>query len=162
MTYSARVITVSTRAAAGVWDDTSGPLLCAALTELGLSVDGPIVIADGPGVGEELRRAVRDGVDLVITTGGTGHTPTDRTPEHTRAVIEFESPGLAELVRSQGIANGVPTAALSRGVAGIAGGTLIINLPGSSGGVRDGIAALSPVLPHALDQMHGGDHQRRS
>jgi len=157
----ARVLTVSTRAAAGIWEDTSGPLIAAGLAELGLEVDGPIVIPDGDDVERELRRAVADGIDLVITTGGTGHTPGDRTPEATRAVIERESPGLAEAVRAHGVAKGVATAVLSRGIAGIAGTTLIVNLPGSSGGARDGIAALAPVLPHALDQIHGGDHVRQ-
>jgi molybdenum cofactor synthesis domain-containing protein len=161
MTACARVITISTRAAAGTWDDTSGPIIVAGLTELGLAVDGPIVIPDGEQVEVELRRAVADGIELVMTTGGTGHTPRDLTPEFTRKVIERESPGLAEAVRAFGVAKGVPTAVLSRGIAGIAGGTLIINLPGSSGGARDGVAALAPVLMHALDQVAGGDHARQ-
>ena len=109
---------------------------------------------------EALVRAVSEGVDLVVTTGGTGHTPMDLTPEMTLRVVERLSPGLAEAVRAHGVANGVPTAILSRGIAGIAGTTLIVNLPGSSGGARDGIAALAPVLLHALDQVHGGDHVR--
>jgi molybdenum cofactor synthesis domain-containing protein len=161
MTKRARVITISTRAAAGTWDDTSGPIIVTGLTELGLEVDGPIVIPDGEQVAVELRRAVADDIDLVMTTGGTGHTPRDLTPEFTRTVIERESPGLAEAVRAFGVAKGVPTAVLSRGIAGIAGGTLIINLPGSSGGARDGVAALAPVLMHALDQVRGGDHVRQ-
>ena len=161
MTARARVITISTRAAAGTWDDTSGPIIVAGLTELGLAVDGPIVIPDGEQVEVELRRAVANGIELVMTTGGTGHTPRDLTPEFTRKVIERESPGLAEAVRAFGVAKGVPTAVLSRGIAGIAGGTLIINLPGSSGGARDGVAALAPVLMHALDQVAGGDHARQ-
>lgn len=161
MTRRARVITISTRAAAGTWDDTSGPIIVAGLTELGLEVDGPIVIPDGEQVEQELRRAVADDIDLVMTTGGTGHTPRDLTPEFTRKVIERESPGLAEAVRAFGVAKGVPTAVLSRGIAGIAGETLIINLPGSSGGARDGVAALAPVLMHALDQVRGGDHVRQ-
>ena len=161
MTRRARVITISTRAAAGTWEDTSGPIIAAGLTDLGLVVDGPIVIPDGEQVEQELRRAVADDIDLVLTTGGTGHTPRDLTPEFTRRVIERESPGLAEAIRSHGVANGVPTAVLSRGIAGIAGGTLIVNLPGSSGGARDGVAALAPVLMHALDQVRGGDHVRQ-
>ena len=161
MTRRARVITISTRAAAGTWEDTSGPIIAAGLTDLGLVVDGPIVIPDGEQVEQELRRAVADDIDLVLTTGGTGHTPRDLTPEFTRRVIERESPGLAEAIRSHGVANGVPTAVLSRGIAGIAGGTLIVNLPGSSGGARDGVAALAPVLLHAIDQVRGGDHIRQ-
>ena len=161
MTYSARVITASTRAAAGTWEDTSGPIVVSGLRALGMDVADPIVVADGDPVREALLAAVADGIDLVITTGGTGHTPRDLTPEMTLAVIDRQSPGLAEAVRSYGVANNVPTAILSRGVAGMAGSTLIINLPGSSGGARDGVEALSPVLVHCLDQVHGGDHSRR-
>jgi len=160
VTYAARVITASTRAAAGTWEDTSGPIVVEGLRALGLTVDGPVVVADGDPVHAALLDAVADGVDLVVTTGGTGHTPRDLTPEMTLAVIDRQSPGLAEAVRAYGVAHGVPTAVLSRGVAGLAGRTLIINLPGSSGGARDGIAALSPVLVHALDQVAGGDHSR--
>lgn len=160
MTFRGRVITCSTRAAAGVWEDTSGPILVAGLRDLGITVGDPVVVADGDPVLSALRDAVSEGFDLVMTTGGTGHTPRDLTPEMTRTVIERESPGLAEAIRSYGVAHGVPTAILSRGIAGLAGSTLIINAPGSSGGAKDAIAALSPVLIHALDQIHGGDHSR--
>lgn len=159
---TARVVTVSTRAAAGTWQDTSGPIVVEGLRGLGFSCSDPIVIPDGDDVARVLRQAVADGIDVVLTTGGTGHTPADLTPEQTRLVIERESPGLAEAVRAIGVANGVPTAILSRGIAGIAGQTLIVNLPGSSGGARDGVAALTPVLMHAVDQIHGGDHVRRA
>jgi molybdenum cofactor synthesis domain-containing protein len=156
----ARVITVSTRAAAGVWEDRSGPIVVDALTALGFDCEGPIIVPDGDDVSRVLRLAVADDVHLVMTTGGTGHTPADLTPEQTRSVIERESPGLAESVRSFGVAHGVPTAILSRGIAGIAGRTLIVNLPGSTGGARDGVAALAPALAHAVDQIRGGDHSR--
>ena len=160
MTFTARVITCSTRAAAGEWDDTSGPIIVAGLRDLGIDVDAPVVVADGEPVLEALRAAVADGVDLVVTTGGTGHTPRDLTPEMTKQVIDRESPGLAEAIRTYGVSHGVPTAILSRGIAGIAGTTLIVNAPGSSGGAKDTVAALSPVLLHALDQIAGGDHTR--
>jgi molybdenum cofactor synthesis domain-containing protein len=156
----ARVITSSTRAAAGVWEDRSGPVLVDGLSALGFDVDGPVVVADGEPLLIAMRAAVAEGIDLVVTTGGTGHTPMDLTPELTRQVIDRESPGLAEAIRAYGVANGVPTAILSRGVAGIAASTLIINAPGSPGGARDAIAALGPVLMHAVDQVHGGDHRR--
>ena len=162
MTRTARVITSSTRAAAGTWSDMSGPIVVDGLRDLGIEVGDPLVVADGEPLYAALIDAVADGVDLVVTTGGTGHTPMDLTPEMTLRVVERLSPGLAEAVRAHGVANGVPTAILSRGIAGITGTTLIVNLPGSSGGARDGIAVLSPVLLHAIDQVHGGDHSRSS
>ena len=154
----ALVVTSSTRAAAGVWEDRSGPVVAEGLTALGLVVIGPVVVADGEPLREALLAGVADDVDLIVTTGGTGHTPTDLTPEMTLRVIDRQSPGLAEAIRAYGVGRGVPTAVLSRGVAGIAGTTLIINLAGSTGAARDGVAALAPVLGHALDQIRGGDH----
>ena len=156
----ALVVTVSTRAAAGVWDDRSGPVLREGLEAMGLQVDGPLVVADGEPVEAALRDAVSAGYDLVATTGGTGLTPTDLTPEMTARVVEREIPGVAEAIRAAGVAKGVPTAVLSRGIAGQAGRTLVVNLPGSTGGVRDALEVLVAVVPHALDQIPGSDHPR--
>jgi molybdenum cofactor synthesis domain-containing protein len=156
----ALAVTVSNRAAAGVYADKSGPVLVELLRTAGCEVQGPLVIPDGEAVETTLRDGVAAGYDLVITTGGTGLTPGDLTPEMTRRVLEREIPGIAEALRSAGAAAGVPSAILSRGVAGVAGRTLIVNLPGSAGGVRDGMAVLSPVLEHAVSQINGGDHHR--
>ena len=154
----ALVVTASNRVAAGVYTDRGGPILAGGLAELGFMVDGPVVVRDGDPVEAALRAAVADGYDVVLTTGGTGLSPTDRTPEVTRAVLDLEVTGIAEAIRGFGVDAGVPTAMLSRGLAGVAGGTLIVNLPGSPGGCRDGMAVLGPVLPHAVDQIRGGDH----
>lgn len=154
---SARVIVASNRAAAGVYADTSGPILVEGLRELGFEVGEPVVVPDGEPVSVALRDAIAAGVDAVLTSGGTGISPTDRTPEATRAVLDYEIPGIAEAVRAYG-APSVPSAVLSRGVAGVAARTLIVNLPGSRGGARDGMAVLAPLLEHAVDQVRGGDH----
>ncbi len=155
----ALAVTVSNRAAAGVYADKSGPVLAGLLRSAGCAVvDGPVVIPDGDAVEAVLRDALADGYDVVVTTGGTGLTPGDLTPEMTRRVLEREIPGIAEALRSAGAAAGVPAAILSRGLAGVAGRTLIVNLPGSTGGVRDGMAVLAPVLGHAVAQINGGDH----
>jgi molybdenum cofactor synthesis domain-containing protein len=152
------VVTASNRAAAGVYADTSGQVLAEGLHELGFEVEGPHVHPDDvEALTGALRAAVAGGADLVLTTGGTGLTPTDVTPEATRAVLEREAPGIAEAVRRYG-ADRVPTSVLSRGLAGTAGRTLIVNLPGSTGGVRDGLAVLGPLLPHVVSQLRGGDH----
>ena len=156
----ALAITVSNRAAAGVYADRSGPVLAGLLAEAGCSVDGPIVVPDGEPVEAALRDAIARGYDVVVTTGGTGLTPGDLTPEMTRRVLDREIPGIAEAIRAAGVVAGIPAAMLSRGLAGLAGRVLIVNLAGSSGGVKDGMAVLAPVLRHAVDQAHGGDHPR--
>jgi molybdenum cofactor synthesis domain-containing protein len=156
----ALAVTVSNRAAAGIYEDRSGPVLAELLRAAGCAVDGPVVVADGAPVEAALRDAVSAAYDVVVTTGGTGLTPLDLTPEMTRRVLEREIPGIAEALRAAGAAAGVPAAILSRGVAGVAGRTLVVNLPGSTGGVRDGMAVLAPVLAHAVSQIQGGDHVR--
>lgn len=158
----ALVITVSTRAAAGVYEDRSGPVLVAGLRDLGFDVEEPTVVPDGIAVETALRSGVDAEYDVIMTTGGTGLNPNDHTPEMTRRVLDAEVPGLAEGIRAYGVANGVPAAALSRGVAGRAEHSLVVNLPGSTGGVRDGLAVLGPVLAHAVEQIAGGDHPRNA
>lgn len=154
----ATVITASNRAAAGVYEDTTGPLIVGALAELGFEVTGPVVVPDGQPVADAISAAVAGGARAVVTTGGTGLTPTDLTPEMTRPLLDREVPGVAEAIRAYGVANGVATAALSRGVAGVCGDALVVNLPGSRGGVKDGLAVLAPLLVHAVEQITGSDH----
>lgn len=152
------VVVASNRAAAGVYDDTTGPLLVEFLSELGFETGPPVVVPDGDPVAEAIRTAVADGARVVLTTGGTGITPTDRTPEVTRPLLDAEIPGLAEAIRAHGVSQGVPTAVLSRGLAGRMGSAVVVNLPGSRGGVKDAMAVLGPVLPHAAEQVVGSDH----
>ena len=153
------VICASTRAANGVYPDRTGPLIVDALREWGYDVDDATVVADGEPVAEALGAVLAGAPALVLTTGGTGISPTDSTPEMTRRHLDREVPGVAEAIRAAGVAQGVPTAMLSRGVAGVAGRSLVVNLPGSTGGVQDALAVLADVVGHAVDQIEGGDHR---
>lgn len=158
-TRSARIIIASTRASDGVYTDKCGPIIAEWLALNGFSAADPEVVADGNPVGEALRGALDDDVDVILTSGGTGISPTDTTPDQTVAVLDYMVPGLADAIRHSGLPE-VPTSVLSRAVCGVAGKTLIVNLPGSPGGVRDGLGVLAAVLDHALDQIAGKDHDR--
>lgn len=154
----AAVITVSDRSHGGSRHDSSGPLCAELLAQLGFAVDPVVVVPDeADDIEAAIRAAVATGVDVVLTTGGTGFGPRDVTPEATRRVLEREAPGLVEAIR-QHRRDVVPTTILSRAVAGTAGTAIVVNLPGSTGGVRDGIEVLAPVLGHAVAQLRGGDH----
>ena len=156
----ARVIVASTRAATGVYDDRTGPVIADWLRQRGWADPMVQVVPDGDEVVAALQDAVESGADLVVTTGGTGVNPTDRTPEATLPLLERELPGVIEAIRRRG-AESTPLAALTRGHAGIARSrTFVVNLPGSTGGVKDGLAVLDELLDHVIDQLHGGDHER--
>lgn len=158
MAMRGAVVVASNRAAAGVYEDTTGPLLVDLLVSLGFACGQPVVVPDGEAVGAAIAAEVDGGARVVLTTGGTGLTPNDLTPDVTRPLLDREVPGIAEAIRTYGVGKGVPTAALSRGLAGVAGDCLVVNLPGSRGGVKDAIAVLEPLLLHAVEQIVGSDH----
>lgn len=157
--HEAIVVTCSNRSATGERPDASGPALVARLRDAGFDVNPtPFVVPDDEAVIAGVLAGFADaGHRLIVTTGGTGLTPSDVTPAATRRVIDREAPGLAELMRSVGVAS-TPMAALSRAVVGSRGSSLIVNVPGSPKGALESIEALLPVLRHALDQVAGGDH----
>lgn len=159
MPHTARVITVSDRSAAGLREDRGGPLAVSLLRDAGFDCGDPVVVPDGAdSVEAALRAAIATGAGLVVTTGGTGIAPTDRTPEGTARVLDRDLPGIAEELRRRGLAD-TPLSVISRGLAGIAGtGTLVVNLPGSTRAVSSGIAVIAEIAPHVLDQLAGGDH----
>ena len=156
MTRRAAVLVASTRAAAGTYEDRTGPVIADWLRARGFESADPVIVADAA-IADALAELLAQHPDVILTTGGTGVSPDDRTPEATRALLVMELPGIAEEVRRRG-AEVTPTAILSRATAGVAGRTLVMNLPGSTGGVRDGLAVLDQVLDHLLDQIAGGDH----
>lgn len=159
MSRSGLVVIASTRASSGIYEDRCGPVIVDWLAARDIRAPAPVVVADGEPVDAALRSALADGHDVIITSGGTGISPTDSTPQITAALLDYDIPGLADAIRRAGLPH-VPTSVLSRGVCGIAGRTLVVNLPGSLGGVKDGLGVLAEVLDHALDQLRGKDHPR--
>jgi molybdenum cofactor biosynthesis protein B len=154
----AAVLTVSDRSHGGLRHDSSGPLLAELLAELGFAVSAVVVVPDDVGaVQAALRDAVAAGHDVIVTTGGTGFAPRDVTPEAVRPLLERDAPGIVEALR-QHRREEVPTTILSRAVAGTIGSTFVLTLPGSTGGVRDGVTVLAPVIGHLVAQLRGGDH----
>jgi molybdenum cofactor synthesis domain-containing protein len=157
MSRDAAVIVTSSRAAAGTYEDRTGPLISSWLSERGFAVGSAVIVADGPDVSVALSTAMASRPNLIVTTGGTGVGTGDGTADATMAILEKTLPGFAEELRRRG-SESTPFALMSRGVAGVVGSTFIVNFPGSTGGVRDGLQLLGEVLDHVLDQLDGGDH----
>ncbi len=154
VTGRALVIVVDDRRARGVEEDSSGPLVTELLGEAGFVVDGVVVVsADEAEILKALNTAIIGGVDLVISVGGTGVTPRDVAPEATRTILDRELPGIAEALRASGVAAGSTEAGLSRGLAGISGSTLVVNLADSRAAVRDGMATLGPMAAHVIAEL---------
>lgn len=155
---TAAVITASNRASRGEYADLSGAKLVEGLTDLGYQCVGPFVVADDVvAIAEQLTNNLAKGVRLIVTTGGTGVSPTDVTPEATFPFIEKHIPGFGESLRAYS-RDKVVTSDLTRGLAGTHGSSLIINLPGSQGAVADGLVIIERVAGHILDQLDGKDH----
>ena len=157
--FACAVITCSNRSAAGQRPDDSGDLLAESLAQAGCTIVSRVVVPDDiDAIRSAVRSAVALGARVVITTGGTGLAPTDVTPEAVRALLDREVPGVAEALRLSA-RDRVPTSVLSRGVAGTVGDAFVVTLPGSPGGVRDGMDVLRPLLGHVVEQLAGGDHR---
>ena len=157
---TAAIITASNRASLGIYQDQSGEILAQGLEKLGFKVVSKVIVPDTVGlIASEIARAIDSKIDLIVTTGGTGISPTDVTPEATAPLIHKHIPGIHEALRALSREK-VPTADLSRGLAGTTDQSLIINLPGSPGGVRDGLVIIARLAPHAISQLAGGDHEQ--
>ena len=155
MMRSGRVVIASTRAAAGVYEDRTGPIIVDWLNQLGITTPTPVVVADGPDVVAALSAAVSENVDVVITSGGTGISPTDRTADATAGIVDYQIPGLADAIRRSGLPH-VPTSVLSRGVCGVKGRTLIVNLPGNPKAIEQSWPVIEPTLEHAAKLLERG------
>lgn len=157
---NAAIITASNRASLGIYEDTSGEILSEGLRELGFTIAVQVVVPDSVSlIAAEISKAIESKVDLIVTTGGTGISPTDVTPEATAPLIQKALPGIHEALRAYS-RDKIPTSDLSRGLAGTADQSLIINLPGSPGGVRDGLVIIGRLARHAISQLAGGDHEQ--